>query len=125
MVLSWVPLQSLCKPRAETCSLCWAVQVHGDVFRAPQYFTLLSTFVGTGVQLLGMLVVTLLLALLGMLSPSSRGALITVAIVVWLLMGLVGGYYSARMYKTMGGQKWKSSATYTGMVSPFSITCMM
>ena len=92
--------------------------VHGDVFRAPAYFTLLATFVGTGVQLLGVTSVTIGLALIGMLSPSSRGALMTVAIVVWLIMGLVAGYYAARLYKTMGGQKWKTAAVYVAFGFP-------
>ena len=92
--------------------------VHGDVFRAPAYFTLLATFVGTGVQLLGVTSVTIGLALIGMLSPSSRGALMTVAIVVWLVMGLVAGYYAARLYKTMGGQKWKTAAVYVAFGFP-------
>merc|ERR1712070_44470 len=65
-----------------------------------------------------MLVVTLCLALFGMLSPSSRGALITVAIVVYLLMGLIAGYYTARLYKTMGGQQWKSAAAYLALGFP-------
>lgn len=92
--------------------------VHGDVFRSPPYFTMLATFTGTGVQLIGVTTVTIGLALVGMLSPSSRGALMTVAIVVWLLMGLIAGYHSARLYKTMGGQQWKTSAIYTAFTFP-------
>ena len=36
--------------------------VHGDVFRAPEYSGLLSVYVGTGVQLFGMTLVTMILA---------------------------------------------------------------
>jgi transmembrane 9 superfamily protein 2/4 len=92
--------------------------VHGDVFRTPAHYTLLATFTGTGIQLLGMLMVTLMLALFGMLSPSSRGALVTVAVVTYMLMGLVAGYYSARMYKTMGGQQWKTAAASMALTFP-------
>eukprot|EP00037_Helgoeca_nana_P032152 m.412464 g.412464 ORF g.412464 m.412464 type:complete len:630 (+) comp28855_c0_seq1:43-1932(+) len=92
--------------------------VHGDVFRTPAHYTLLATFTGTGIQLLGMLMVTLMLALFGMLSPSSRGALVTVAVVTYMLMGLVAGYYSARMYKTMGGQQWKMAAASMALTFP-------
>lgn len=70
-----------------------------QVFRPPPYVAFFSGLVGSGVQLLGCSMVTLFFALLGMLSPASRGALMTVSIVVWLCMGLVSGYYSARMYK--------------------------
>eukprot|EP00039_Didymoeca_costata_P028094 m.19987 g.19987 ORF g.19987 m.19987 type:complete len:635 (+) comp6724_c0_seq1:278-2182(+) len=92
--------------------------VHGDVFRPPQGKELLATLVGTGVQLLGVFSVTLFFALLGMLSPASRGALMTVAIVVWLFMGLSAGYYSSRFYKTLGGDQWKRNAMLTACLFP-------
>lgn len=92
--------------------------VHGDVFRPPVYVELLCTLFGTGVQLLGVFSVTLFFALLGMLSPASRGALMTVAIVVWLFMGATAGYYSSRMYKTLGGEKWQQQALLTACCFP-------
>ena len=72
--------------------------VHGDVFRKPQYSTLLCVVTGSGMQLLGMSValastfgdrgkaqtgdpikkktaeVTIVFALLGFLSPAHRGS---------------------------------------------------
>lgn len=92
--------------------------VHGDVFRPPPHFGVLTSFVGTGIQLFGVFSVTLLFALLGMLSPASRGALMTVAIVVWLFMGASGGYYSSRLYKTLGGTQWKENGLKTAMLFP-------
>jgi transmembrane 9 superfamily protein 2/4 len=53
-----------------------------------------------------------------MLSPSSRGALITVAVVTFMMMGLVAGYYAARLYKTMGGQQWKTCAASVALTFP-------
>ncbi|KAH7671842.1 Nonaspanin (TM9SF) protein [Dioscorea alata] len=47
--------------------------VHGDVFRPPANSDLLCVYVGTGVQFFGMLLVTMLFAALGFLSPSNRG----------------------------------------------------
>merc|ERR1719277_1317604 len=41
--------------------------VHGDVFRRPTHSTLLSVSVGSGLQILGMSVITLMFALLGLL----------------------------------------------------------
>lgn len=43
--------------------------VHGDVFRPPPRAMLLSIFVGNGVQLILMALVTLFFACLGFLSP--------------------------------------------------------
>lgn len=50
--------------------------VHGDVFRKPRFGKLLAVSVGSGVQILGMSVVTLIFALLGFLSPAHRGGLL-------------------------------------------------
>jgi hypothetical protein len=49
-------------------------------------------------------------AMLGMLSPASRGALMTAAIFLYVFMGLIAGYFSARLYKTMKGREWKRAA---------------
>jgi transmembrane 9 superfamily protein 2/4 len=92
--------------------------VHGDVFRPPQKGSLLSTYVGIGVQLLGMLVVTLVFALLGFLSPSNRGALMTAMVVVYVLMGAVGGWAAARLYKSFRGEQWKQMTTRTAFLFP-------
>ena len=76
------------------------LQVHGDVFRAPTNPSLLACYVGTGVQLIGMSVVTMLFAVLGFLSPANRGGLMTAMLLLFVFMGVVGGYFSARLYKT-------------------------
>lgn len=60
--------------------------VHGDVFRPPPLEMLLSVFVGNGVQVLTMTGVTLLVALLGFLSPERRGALLSAIVVLYALM---------------------------------------
>lgn len=46
-----------------------------------------------------MTAVTLGFAVLGMLSPASRGGLTSVAIVSYLLVGLFAGFYGGRIYK--------------------------
>ena len=61
--------------------------VHGDVFRAPNHPMLLSVFVGSGVQVFGMVLVTMLFATLGFLSPANRGGLATAGVVLYVVMG--------------------------------------
>ncbi|GJN15513.1 hypothetical protein PR202_gb02434 [Eleusine coracana subsp. coracana] len=73
--------------------------VHGDVFRPPTNSDLLCVYVGTGVQFFGMLLVTMIFAVLGFLSPSNRGGLMTAMLLTWVLMGLFAGYASSRLYK--------------------------
>ena len=43
---------------------------------------------------------SLVLACLGFLSPANRGALMTCAVVLWVLLGTPAGYVSSRFYKS-------------------------
>ncbi|CAG9097888.1 transmembrane 9 super member 2 [Plutella xylostella] len=92
--------------------------VHGDVFRPPRRGMLLAVFLGSGSQVFGMTLVTLAFACLGFLSPANRGALMTCALVAWVVLGAVAGYVSARIYKSFGGRRWKSNILLTSMVCP-------
>lgn len=92
--------------------------VHGDVFRPPRKGMLLSVLLGSGVQVFCMTLVTLAFACLGFLSPANRGALMTCAMVLYVLLGTPAGYVSARIYKSFGGIKWKSNVLLTSMLSP-------
>ncbi|XP_053982077.1 transmembrane 9 superfamily member 2 isoform X2 [Hylaeus anthracinus] len=92
--------------------------VHGDVFRPPRKGMLLSVLLGSGVQVFYMTLVTLAFACLGFLSPANRGALMTCAMVLYVCLGTIAGYVSARIYKSFGGEKWKSNVLLTSMLSP-------
>ncbi|CAD5235525.1 unnamed protein product [Bursaphelenchus xylophilus] len=92
--------------------------VHGDVFRAPRHPLLLSVFVGAGSQLLLCSSITLIFACLGFLSPANRGALMTFALVFYVLFGIVSGYVSARLYKMMDGINWKTNILLTSTLIP-------
>jgi hypothetical protein len=48
-----------------------------------------------------MMAITIFFAMLGMLSPASRGALLTASIFLYEFLGLVSGYYAGRLYKTL------------------------
>ena len=92
--------------------------VHGDVFRPPRNPLLLSVFLGNGAQLFFMTAITIVFALLGFLSPSNRGSLGTVMILLWTIFGSIGGYVSARVYKTFGGDAWKRNIVLTPLMVP-------
>lgn len=87
--------------------------VHGDVFRPPKQRMLLSVLLGSGAQLFCMAGVTLVFASLGFLSPSNRGSLSTVMLLVYVVFSSVGGYVSARTYRTLGGEAWKLNMVLT------------
>ncbi|KAI2656832.1 Transmembrane 9 superfamily member 2 [Labeo rohita] len=93
-------------------------QVHGDVFRPPRMGMLLSVFLGQGTQVFIMTFITLFLACLGFLSPANRGALMTCAVVLWVLLGTPAGYVSSRLYKTFGGENWKTNVLLTAFLCP-------
>ncbi|KAF8821164.1 EMP/nonaspanin domain family protein [Cardiosporidium cionae] len=73
--------------------------LHGDVFRKPTHYSLLSVCVGTGVQILGITLVTAILASIGIFSPAFRGSLLQSSLVFFGFMGLPAGYASASCYK--------------------------
>eukprot|EP00252_Welwitschia_mirabilis_P005190 TRINITY_DN1567_c0_g1_i4.p1 TRINITY_DN1567_c0_g1~~TRINITY_DN1567_c0_g1_i4.p1 ORF type:complete len:644 (+),score=82.99 TRINITY_DN1567_c0_g1_i4:273-2204(+) len=98
--------------------------VHGDVFRPPPQSSLLCVYVGTGVQFFGMTLVTMIFAMLGFLSPSNRGGLMTAMVLLWVFMGLFAGYSSARLYKMFKGTNWKKTTLKTAFMFPGIVFCI-
>eukprot|EP00992_Anisonema_acinus_P016036 TRINITY_DN9989_c0_g1_i3.p1 TRINITY_DN9989_c0_g1~~TRINITY_DN9989_c0_g1_i3.p1 ORF type:complete len:494 (-),score=99.48 TRINITY_DN9989_c0_g1_i3:116-1597(-) len=82
--------------------------VHGDVFRRPHNANLLAVYIGTGSQLLGMAVITIIFALLGFLSPANRGGLLTAMLLLFILLGSYAGYVAARLCKMFHCQSWQN-----------------
>lgn len=92
--------------------------VHGDVFRPPQNAMLLSVFLGSGVQVFCMTIITLFFACLGFLSPANRGSLMTCALVLFVCLGTPAGYVSARLCKFFGDPRWVLNITLTALLCP-------
>ncbi len=92
--------------------------VHGDVFRPPPFSMWMSVLIGNGAQLFCMTSVTLVFAVLGFLSPSSRGSLATVMLIFYICFGCIAGYVSARVYKMFGGEDWKRNVMLTAFALP-------
>lgn len=97
--------------------------VHGDVFRSPSRPLLLSVLVGNGAQLFVMTGFTILFALFGFLSPSNRGSLGTIMILLYTVLGFIGGYVSARTYKAWQGEQWKLNIALTPVLVPGIVFC--
>ncbi|KAH7284311.1 hypothetical protein KP509_34G048200 [Ceratopteris richardii] len=98
--------------------------VHADVFRPPPNAGLLCVYAGSGVQLLGMTVVTMIFAALGFLSPANRGGLMTAMLFVWVMMGILAGYSSSRLFKMFKCTEWKQNTIRTAFMFPGVIFCM-
>lgn len=92
--------------------------VHGDIFRTPKNPMLLSIIVGSGAQILMMTSVTIVFALFGLLSPSSRGALSTFMFILYVLFSIVSSFVSGYLYKFFGGENWKMNMILTPLLVP-------
>ncbi|GBG72242.1 hypothetical protein CBR_g11172 [Chara braunii] len=98
--------------------------VHGDAFRPPSHASLLSVYVGTGVQCFAMTLVTMIFAVLGFLSPANRGGLMTAMLLLWVFMGVFAGYASSRLYKAFKGTDWKKNTLKTAFLFPGLVFCI-
>jgi len=92
--------------------------VHADVFRPPNHPMIMSVFCATGVQMLCMSTVTLVFAVMGFLNPARRGSLIMSLLILYVLMGSVAGYTTARLYKTFKGKNWQRATFVTAFGFP-------
>jgi transmembrane 9 superfamily protein 2/4 len=93
--------------------------VHADVFRPPSTAPLfLCVCCGTGAQLLCMTFWTIIFSALGFLNPSKRGFLIMAELLFYVLMGVVSGYVTARLYKTLKGKAWQRATLFTALAFP-------
>lgn len=92
--------------------------LHGDVFRPPSYGGILSHLIGSGMQLVFMATGLVLLSCFGVLNPSFRGGYISVGIALFVFAGLFSGFFSARVYKTFGGQLWQKNAIVSATLFP-------
>lgn len=94
--------------------------IHGDVFRTPRRPLLLSILAGNGAQLFMMTGFTIAFALFGFLSPSNRGSLGSVMILLYTLFGGIGGFVSSYTYKCLvnDGEKWKQNVILTPTLLP-------
>lgn len=94
--------------------------LHSDVFRIPEYSGLLAPLVGSGMQLLFVVSGLLLLSCLGVLNPSFRGGFVSVGMGLFVFAGLFSGYFSGRLYKTLGGGNWRRNTLIVRSLFAFS-----
>lgn len=95
--------------------------VHGDVFRPPPHLEILAALIGTGVQLV-LLVLTVILITIGGTLFVERGTIVTVFIVCYALTSFVGGYISGGFYSRNDGRAWIRTMLLTANLFPLSVT---
>jgi len=87
--------------------------LHGDVFRYPPNKALFSSIVGTGTQILTVIVSIFLLALVGFFYPYDRGTLLAAGVFIYALTAGIAGFSSGRLYKQIGGENWVRNVLLT------------
>jgi transmembrane 9 superfamily protein 2/4 len=94
--------------------------MHGDVFRPPKTLAkVLCVAVGTGIQILMVVLLTIGISVSGILPPmGKKGQLLTAALTFYVLMGGVAGYWSARLFKLYDLQGWKLNTILTAVGLP-------
>jgi len=89
-----------------------------DVFRRPYRSDILAAIMGTGVQLLIMVLYSLLFVSLGIIHPKSGGSYFTLLVMVYIFLSLISGYYSSRFYKMVHGLNWLRVCVFTALLFP-------
>ena len=93
--------------------------VHADVFRPPaEYPMLFCVLVGTGMQIAIATLFLIAFAAIGFLSPANRGSLMIGMLLIFVMLGAVAGFTSARLYKTFKGKQWQRCTTLTALLFP-------
>jgi transmembrane 9 superfamily protein 3 len=105
-------------------------QIHGDVFRKPEQAELYAALVGTGTQLMLLVVLIILISWIGDLYLDN-GSTITVFIVAFALTSFISGYVSGGIYQSfyypVKSPGWIKNLVLTATVFPMVIfgVCFM
>lgn len=103
---------------------------HDDVFRTPWQSGLLSVFTGVGIHLAAVVVLTTLLAAFGILSPASRGSLMSAFSFLFAFTGTFCGFVTSRLYRMFRDQTpfklvimssvlWPGTVSFLGLILTF------
>jgi transmembrane 9 superfamily protein 2/4 len=93
--------------------------VHADVFRPPSTHPMIyCVFLGSGAQLAITVLIAILLASVGFLSPARRGSLMNAFLSFYMICGVIAGYISSRMYKAFKGTQWQLCTIFTALLFP-------
>ncbi|KAG2228934.1 hypothetical protein INT48_001509 [Thamnidium elegans] len=92
--------------------------INRDVFRRPIYGGLLTPVMGSGIQLLIVLIGLIVCLYMGWYHPAQPGSLTRWFTLLYLVGSLPAGYWSARIYKLFRGKSWILNSILTAFVAP-------
>eukprot|EP00762_Andalucia_godoyi_P000535 ANDGO_05332.mRNA.1 Transmembrane 9 superfamily member 4 len=98
--------------------------LHADVFRVPHEpfrRSILSSLIGTGVQLMALAVVLFTLGLFDVFDHTNRGKLYATMLFVYALTSGIAGHVSTRFYIGLGGERWVHNCIFTVVLFPLPV----
>ena len=93
-------------------------QIAGDVFRAPKHQKTLCAFIGTGFEVLCLIIISLILSLIGFINPEIRAQTINYIFICCILFSIISGYVSTFVYRNIGGKEWVKNCIITALFFP-------
>ena len=93
-------------------------QISGDVFRAPKHQKTLSAFIGTGFEVLCILIISIILSLIGFVYPEIRLKLLNYIFISCITFSIISGYVSTFIYRNLGGKDWLKNCVITAFFFP-------
>ena len=101
-------------------------QITGDVFRSPRHPKTLSAFIGTGFEVLCILIVSLILSLIGFIKPEIRAKMVNYIFICCIVFSIISGYVSTFIYRNIGGKDWLKNCIITAFFFPtISLTVLL
>ncbi len=79
-----------------------------DVYRPPAWPGLFCSVIGSGVQLAVVLFLLMWCAVIGYMTPESRGSLLSTLILLFVFTTVSARFTSSRLYKFFRGPNWVS-----------------
>ena len=93
-------------------------QVCNDVFRKPKNLITFSCMIGTGIELLLIIIISLIYNVIGFTHPERRGNLLNQMVICFCFMSIIGGYVSSYVYRNNDGKEWLKNSLATSILFP-------
>ncbi|ORX76157.1 hypothetical protein BCR32DRAFT_224523 [Anaeromyces robustus] len=94
--------------------------VHGDIFRRPPHCAILSTLLGSGIQLIILAFIVIVYTMLRDLYLE-QATILSATIFIYAITSMIGGYYSGSFFAQYGGRSWIKNMFLTACLFPCTI----
>ncbi|OUM61421.1 hypothetical protein PIROE2DRAFT_62514 [Piromyces sp. E2] len=91
--------------------------VHGDIFRRPPHCAILSTLLGSGIQLIILAFIIIVYTMLRDLYLE-QATILSSIIFIYAITSMIGGYYSGSFFAKYGGRSWIKNMFLTACLFP-------